>query len=651
MSHLLLGNEAIARGAYEAGVRVATAYPGTPSTEITEYIAKYNEVYAEWSPNEKVALEAAVGASIGGARAMCSMKHVGLNVAADPLFTAAYTGVNGGLVICVADDPGMHSSQNEQDSRRYAAAAKLPMLEPSDSAECLSYMKLAFEMSEQCDTPVLVRLTTRIAHARSVAEISERIDVPLKPYTKDAGKYVMMPAMARKRRGIIEERDKLVLEFADGNKKTREENSDNITSDNITSDNATNDNITSINTSTNQTTGFPLNHIEWNDRKIGVIAAGISYQQAKQALGDRASYLKLGMVNPLPSDLISEFVRGVEICYVIEELDPVIETRCAAMGHYVCGKDMFPRRGDKTSIEDADSNVGINSAMPNAKPSTFPPYGEIDANTIRKIIFNEDTNEFTLPEAIPARPPVLCAGCPHRAVFHVMKQMKLIVMGDIGCYTLGALPPLTSIDACVCMGASIGMAHGFEKAAGRENSKKTVAVIGDSTFLHSGITGLMDVVYNKGASTTVILDNSITGMTGHQEHPATGKTIKGEPTYAVNLEKLCEAVGVKRVAVVDALDMKAVKQALTDELAADEPSIIIARRPCRLILKEQRKPLAINEDLCRKCGACLRIGCPALAQIDGVYTIDANQCNGCGACSQVCPHGVPGISNYSEANI
>jgi indolepyruvate ferredoxin oxidoreductase alpha subunit len=610
MSHLLLGNEAIARGAYEAGVRVATAYPGTPSTEITEYIAKYDEVYAEWSPNEKVALEAAVGASISGARAMCSMKHVGLNVAADPLFTAAYTGVNGGLVICVADDPGMHSSQNEQDSRRYAVAAKLPMLEPSDSAECLAYMKLAFEMSEQCDTPVLVRLTTRIAHARSVAEISERTDVPLKPYIKDAGKYVMMPAMARKRREIIEERDKLALAFAESRASS-------------------------------------LNRIEWNDRKIGVIAAGISYQQAKQALGDKASYLKLGMVNPLPPDLIDEFVRGVETCYVIEELDPVIETRCAAMGHHVCGKDMFPRRGDNDTITGS------------TKFNAFPPYGEIDANTIRKIILNEDTEAFILPEAIPARPPVLCAGCPHRAVFHVMKQMKLTVIGDIGCYTLGALPPLQSIDACVCMGASVGMAHGFEKAAGRDSGKKTVAVIGDSTFLHSGITGLMDVVYNKGASTTVILDNSITGMTGHQEHPATGKTIKGEATYAVNLEKLCEAVGVRRVVVVDALDMKAVKQALTVELAADEPSVIIARRPCRLILKEQGKPLTINEDLCKKCGACLRIGCPALskgigkkserdasarlsrsesAEGDDAYRIDAGQCNGCGACRQVCPH-------------
>ena len=473
----MLGNEAVARGAWEAGVTVATAYPGTPSTEITENIAKYDEIYSEWSPNEKVALEVAVGSAIAGARSICSMKHVGLNVAADPLFTVSYTGVNGGLVIMVADDPGMHSSQNEQDSRFYARASKVPMLEPADSQECKDYVKQAFELSEQFDTPILVRLSTRIAHSQSLVELDEKVPFQLKEYCKKPDKYVMMPAMARKRHGEVEKRMAALREFAN------------------TSD---------------------LNRIEWSGKEIGVITSGIAYQYAREAFGPGVSFLKIGMVYPLPEKLIADFAKEMKTLYVVEELEPFIENQLKKMGIQVSGKDLLP------------------------------VMGELNAHIIKEKILGIKTEiQPTATEPIPVRPPVMCPGCPHRGAFYVLKKLKLNVSGDIGCYTLGALPPLESLDTCICMGASVSGAHGMAVARGREFAKKTVAVIGDSTFVHSGITGLIDIVYNQGTSTVIILDNSITGMTGHQHHPATGYTIKGEPTRRLDLELLVKAVGVE----------------------------------------------------------------------------------------------------------
>lgn len=568
MKRLMLGNEAIARGVYEAGARVASAYPGTPSTEITEYISKYDEIYSEWAPNEKVALEVAIGASVGGARAVCAMKHVGLNVAADPLFTAAYTGVNGGLVIFVADDPGMHSSQNEQDTRLIARAAKVPVLEPADSQECKDFAREAFAISEKFDTPVIVRLTTRVAHSQGLVELGEREDVPLRAYEKNPGKYVMMPAMARKRHVAVEERLERLGEFAD-------------------------------NTS--------LNRIEWGDRKIGIIAAGVSYQYAREAFGN-ASFLKLGMVYPLPEKLIREFAAGVEKLYVIEELEPFIEDYCRKMGIEVHGKDMLPM------------------------------VGEYSSSLLRERILGqkrEKTN--SIEEDIPARPPVMCPGCPHRGLFYVLRKLKLTVTGDIGCYTLGALAPLESMDTCVCMGASVGMAHGIEKARGREAARKTVAVIGDSTFIHSGITGLIDIVYNKGTSTVIILDNSTTGMTGHQHNPATGFTIKGEPTRQVDLVKLCHAIGVDRVRVCDPFDLEGTEKAIKEEVAADEPSVIISQRPCAL-LKNVRfnGAIRINTDKCTRCRTCMRLGCPAIVDRGTQIEVDSALCVGCDLCTKVC---------------
>lgn len=568
MKRLMLGNEAIARGVYEAGARVASAYPGTPSTEITEYISKYDEIYSEWAPNEKVALEVAIGASVGGARAVCAMKHVGLNVAADPLFTAAYTGVNGGLVIFVADDPGMHSSQNEQDTRLIARAAKVPVLEPADSQECKDFAREAFAISEKFDTPVIVRLTTRVAHSQGLVELGEREDVPLRAYEKNPGKYVMMPAMARKRHVAVEERLERLGEFAD-------------------------------NTS--------LNRIEWSDRKIGIIAAGVSYQYAREAFGN-ASFLKLGMVYPLPEKLIREFAAGVEKLYVIEELEPFIEDYCRKMGIEVHGKDMLPM------------------------------VGEYSSSLLRERILGqkrEKTN--SIEEDIPARPPVMCPGCPHRGLFYVLRKLKLTVTGDIGCYTLGALAPLESMDTCVCMGASVGMAHGIEKARGREAARKTVAVIGDSTFIHSGITGLIDIVYNKGTSTVIILDNSTTGMTGHQHNPATGFTIKGEPTRQVDLVKLCHAIGVDRVRVCDPFDLEGTEKAIKEEVAADEPSVIISQRPCAL-LKNVRfnGAIRINTDKCTRCRTCMRLGCPAIVDRGTQIEVDSALCVGCDLCTKVC---------------
>ena len=564
---LLIGNEAVARGLYEGGLRVASSYPGTPSTEITECIAKYDDVYSEWAPNEKVAMEVAVGSSIAGARSFCAMKHVGLNVAADPLFTASYTGVNAGMVIAVADDPGMHSSQNEQDSRHYAKAAKLLMLEPSDSEECLEYAKAAYELSEKFDTPVILRLTTRVAHSRSIVNIGERNDIGVKEYVKNPGKYVMMPAMAKKRHIVVEDRMVAEREWAE---------------------------TASINT------------VEYNDKKIGVISSGICYQYAKEALGDRVSYLKLGCVNPLPIELIKNFAANCDKVYVLEELDPFIEEHCKQIGIDVIGKDAFTLQG------------------------------EYSQNLIAKVIFGETKPTMKADIDIPARPPVLCAGCPHRGLYYALKKLKLTVNGDIGCYTLGALPPIGMMDTCVCMGASVSALHGRNKAD-ENNCKNSVAVIGDSTFIHSGITGLIDIAYNQSNSTVIILDNSITGMTGHQDNPTTGKTIKGDPTTAVSLELLAKAVGIDRVRVVDPYNLKECEDVIREEVAADEPSVVISRRPCALLkYVKHNPPLKINKDKCVGCKMCMKIGCPAISMRDGKSEIDFTQCVGCNVYSQLC---------------
>lgn len=564
---LLIGNEAVARGLYEGGLRVASSYPGTPSTEITECIAKYDDVYSEWAPNEKVAMEVAVGSSIAGARSFCAMKHVGLNVAADPLFTASYTGVNAGMVIAVADDPGMHSSQNEQDSRHYAKASKILMLEPSDSEECLEYAKAAYELSEKFDTPVILRLTTRVAHSRSIVNIGERNDIGVKEYVKNPGKYVMMPAMAKKRHIVVEDRMVAEREWAE---------------------------TASINT------------VEYNDKKIGVISSGICYQYAKEALGDRVSYLKLGCVNPLPIELIKNFAANCDKVYVLEELDPFIEEHCKQIGIDVIGKDAFTLQG------------------------------EYSQNLIAKVIFGETKPTMKADIDIPARPPVLCAGCPHRGLYYALKKLKLTVSGDIGCYTLGALPPIGMMDTCVCMGASVSALHGRNKAD-ENNCKNSVAVIGDSTFIHSGITGLIDIAYNQSNSTVIILDNSITGMTGHQDNPTTGKTIKGDPTTAVSLELLAKAVGIDRVRVVDPYILKECEDVIREEVAADEPSVVISRRPCALLkYVKHNPPLKINKDKCVGCKMCMKIGCPAISMRDGKSEIDFTQCVGCNVCSQLC---------------
>ena len=577
---LLLGNEAVARGLYEAGVTVVSAYPGTPSTEITESACKYDEIYTEWAPNEKVAFEVAFGASMAGARAFCAMKHVGLNVAADPLYTASYIGVNGGMVCAVADDPGMHSSQNEQDSRRHAIASKVPMLEVSDSAECLDFTKKAFDLSEEFDTPVLLRLTTRISHSRSPVVLSERLNFEKKPYRKDVMKNVMMPAMARGAHIKVEERLKKLTEWAD-------------------------------------TTAFDLgiNKKIMFDRKVGVIAAGSCYVYAREALGENASYLKLGIVNPLPVKAIQAFASEVETLYVIEELDDIIETHCIKLGLKVIGKEKF----------------------------SF--LGEFNQGIVRKAVLGEEKESVSLDIPIPPRPPVLCAGCPHRGLFYALKKFKLYVSGDIGCYTLGAQAPLSMMDSCVCMGASVSGLHGFNVASGKEQAKKSVAVIGDSTFIHSGITGLIDIAYNKGISTVIVLDNSITGMTGHQNNPANGLTIKGDPTVAVDLEALARAVGIRRVRVVDPFDIEGVRKVVAEELEAEEASLIISRRPCALLKNVKHEPaMYVDRDVCTSCKACLQVGCPAIMQIKSdagkskAY-IDPNQCVGCGVCAASCRFG------------
>ena len=564
---LLLGNEAVARGLYEAGCNVVSSYPGTPSTEITEFAATYDEMYSEWAPNEKVACEVALGASIAGARAFCGMKHVGLNVAADPLFTASYTGVNAGFIIGVADDPGMHSSQNEQDSRHYAEASKVMMLEPADSKECLEYTKKAFELSEKFDTPVILRLTTRVAHSRSLAETSDRVDVPVKEYVKNPQKYVMMPANAIPKHVVVEERILNQIAYCE-----------------------TDD----------------INTVEYYDKKIGVITAGNCYNYAKEVLGENASYLKLGCVYPLPEKKILDFAKECETIYVIEELDPYIENHCKKLGINVHGKDVFTLQGEYSQALVAKAILG-------------------EAKEFSGVDFD-----------IPRRPPVLCAGCPHRGLFYALKQEKVTVSGDIGCYTLGALQPLDSIDTVICMGASVSALHGRNKVD-PAIAKKSVAVIGDSTFIHSGITGLIDIAYNNSASTVIVLDNSITGMTGHQQNPTTGKTIKGDPATQVDIVALAHAVGIKRVTVVDPYNLKETRDAIHAELEADEPSLIISRRPCALLKTvKHNPPLKVNKDKCKSCKMCMKIGCPAISMKDGKASIDFTQCVGCNVCTQMC---------------
>ena len=566
----MLGNQAVARGLYEAGVSVISSYPGTPSTEITEFSSKYpeDEMYCEWAPNEKVACEVAIGASIAGARSFCAMKHVGLNVAADPLFTASYTGVNGGMVLAVADDPGMHSSQNEQDSRHYAIGAKVPMLEPSDSQECKDYAKLAYEISEKFDTPVILRLTTRVSHSQSAVTTADRIPHTIPEYKKNIAKNVMVPANAIKKHVVVEQRTLDLIEYA-------------------------------------ETSG--INTVEMNSDEIGVITSGIFYQYAKEALGDKASYLKLGMVNPLPVKLIKDFAAKVKTLYVIEELDDVIETHCRKNGIDVKGKELFTLQG------------------------------EYFQSKVRQVVLGENDEWQTLDAEIPVRPPVLCAGCPHRGVFYILKKLGVMVSGDIGCYTLGAAAPLSAIDTTVCMGASISGLHGFNKGRKGEYEGKAVAVIGDSTFMHSGITSLVDIAYNRSNSTVIVLDNSITGMTGHQNNPANGKNIYGDPASAVNLEALAHAIGINSVTVVDPGDLAETERVIKEELAKAEPSLIIARKPCALLKTVKHKPpFHIDADKCKNCKSCMRIGCPALVSGDKCITIDNTLCVGCGLCEQLC---------------
>lgn len=579
MKELLLGNEAVARGIYEAGVKLVSSYPGTPSTEITECVAKYDEIYSEWAPNEKVAAEVAIGASIAGARSFCAMKHVGLNVAADPIYTASYTGVGGGFVIAVADDPGMHSSQNEQDSRNHAIASKIPMFEPSDSEECKEFTKLAFKISEEFDTPVMLRLTTRIAHSRSLVDLNQREEIELKEYKKDPAKYVMMPAMAIKRHVIVEDRMAKLAKYA-------------------------------------ETAEF--NRVILNENaKIGIITAGDCFMYAVEALKDSASYLKLGMVNPLPVDIIKDFCKKYDTVYVIEELDGVLEKHCKALGLNVIGKELFGY------------------------------LGEFSQNTIKEKILKEKPIYNEIDLQIPPRPPALCAGCPHRGLYYSLKTIGCYVSGDIGCYTLGALAPLSCMDTCVCMGASISALHGAAKVRGDEFSKNAVAVIGDSTFIHSGIIGIIDIAYNKGISTVIVLDNSITGMTGHQNNPANGFTIKGEPTYSVDLEALAKACGFTSVRVVDPYKMKETTKVIREELDKKEPSLIISRRPCILLKTFKQKP-SFKIENCKKCKACMKIGCPAISFGENGAVIDNTLCVGCGICAEMCGFG---LIKGGEANV
>ena len=561
----------MARGLYEAGVRFVSSYPGTPSTEITENASLYKEMYSEWAPNEKVAFEAAMGAAIGGGRAFCGMKHVGLNVAADPMFVAGYTGVNAGFVIGVADDPGMHSSQNEQDSRHYAIAAKLPMVEPANSAECKEFIKTAYELSEKYDTPFIFRLTTRVSHSRSPVELGERVEIPVKPYEKDPAKHVMMPSNAKKRHVVVEERFVALKEFAE------------------TTD---------------------LNRTENNGSAVGIITAGNCYNYAKEAFGKNADYLKLGLINPLPDKLITDFAAAHETVYVIEELDPVIENHCKALGLKVIGKDVLPL------------------------------CDEYSEELLREKLLGIEPDYCALGSPIPPRPPVLCPGCPHRGVFYTLSKLKLRVSGDIGCYTLGAVAPLSAIDSVYCMGASISSLHGTAKVRGEED--KYVSVIGDSTFMHSGLTGLVNVVYNGGATTNIILDNSITGMTGHQDNPLTGKTLMGEKAPNLCLEDICASLGISRehIRVVDPADLTALETVIKEETAANCASVIICRRPCALLKTAVKNPpITVNSEKCVGCKSCMKIGCPCISVVDKKAVIDKTMCVGCGLCSQMCKFG------------
>ena len=563
----MLGNEAIARGAYEAGVKVSAAYPGTPSTEISEYLVQYkDDLYCEWSPNEKVATEVAVGASIAGTRAMSCMKHVGFNVAADPAYSVSYMGVNGGLVIIVADDPGLYSSQNEQDTRMVARAAQLPVIEPSDSSEAKEYIKMAFELSEQFDRPIVYRTTTRLAHSQGLVTLEDRKVPEDKPYVKDIRKTVMMPGNAKLRHVEIEKRNKELAEAANT---------------------------------------LPINRVEMNDTKIGVITSGIPYQYVKEALPN-ASVCKLGLVNPLPRKMIEDFASKVDKLYIVEELDPVIEEQVKSWGIECVGKDIFTVQG------------------------------EYSANMIRERILGE-TLEINQPAAVPGRPPILCPGCPHRSVYYTLKKLKMHAAGDIGCYTLGAVAPLSVVDTTMCMGSSISTLHGMEKAKGKEYIKNWVAVIGDSTFLHTGVNSLMNMVYNQATGTVMILDNSTTGMTGHQDHAATGKTLMGDPTYAIDIPGLCRAMGIKNVVEVNAFDIETLEKTIREEVAKDEVSVIITKSPCVLLSKEKKPLYTAHSDKCKKCGMCMKPGCPAMTKnADGTVYIDDTMCTGCGLCEKLC---------------
>ena len=567
----MLGNEAIARGLYEAGVKVVSSYPGTPSTEITEFAAKYDEIYCEWAPNEKVAAEVAFGASLRGARSACAMKHVGLNVAADPLFTLSYTGVSGGLVMIVADDPAMHSSQNEQDSRHYAIASKVPMIEPADAAEAKEFIKEAYKISEKYDTPVLFRMCTRIAHSQCPVELSDREERELPAYEKNPQKYIMAPANAVRRHPFVEERTKRLSELG-------------------------------------ETTA--LNRTEIGGTETGIICSGTCYQYVKEVFGDSVSVLKLGLINPLPVKLIQDFAAKVDKLYVIEELDGIIETHLKTIGIDCIGKELFS------------------------------PIGEYNQSSIRAAFGLPQPETVSADSAIPVRPPVMCSGCPHRGLFYTLAKHKITTLGDIGCYTLGSTAPLFALDSTLCMGASVSGIHGFNKAGGKESENRTVCVIGDSTFMHSGMTGLVNISYNASNSTVIILDNSITGMTGHQQNPTTGYNIKGDPAAAVNLEELCHAIGIKRVRVVDPYNLKECEDAVLEELAIDEPSVIISRRPCVLLKYVKAKPpVKVNTDKCVGCKMCMKLGCPSVSIKNGKAHIDFTQCVGCGVCTQLCKFG------------